>query len=52
MPDPCTPFEERAAILEYVAGMPRALAEATARRQVDEAAKRARERSARPDDRR
>jgi hypothetical protein len=37
--DPCTPFEERAAILEYLAGYPRTVAERMAREQLDRAAR-------------
>ena len=36
MTDPCTEFEERSAILEYLAGYPRHVAEAMARRQLAE----------------
>jgi hypothetical protein len=38
--DPCTPFAERAAILEYLAGYPRPIAEAKARAQIEEAKRR------------
>jgi len=37
--DPCTPFEERAAILEYLAGYPRPVAERMAREQLERAAR-------------
>jgi hypothetical protein len=37
--DPCTPFEERAAILEFMAGYPRTVAERMAREQIERAAK-------------
>ncbi len=37
--DPCTPYEERAAILEYLAGYPRTVAERMAREQLERAAK-------------
>lgn len=38
--DPCTPLAERAAILEYLAGLPRDVAEARARAQIEEARRR------------
>lgn len=37
--DPCTPFEERAAILEFLAGYPRPVAERMAREQLERAAR-------------
>lgn len=37
--DPCTEYEERAAILEYVAGFPRMIAERKAREQLEAASR-------------
>lgn len=37
--DPCTAYEERAAILEYCAGFPRIVAERKAREQLAAAAR-------------
>ena len=37
--DPCTPYEERAAILEFCAGYPRHVAERKAREQLEAAAR-------------
>jgi hypothetical protein len=37
--DPCTPYEERAAILEFMAGYPRPVAERMAREQLERAAR-------------
>lgn len=34
-PDPCTPFAERAALMEYLGNMPRAEAERKARLDVE-----------------